>query len=42
MLFSFSHGCLVYLQLAQVNFTSSLYYVQGIWDGALAEGYEDE
>lgn len=42
MLFSFSDGGLVYFQLAQVSFTSSLYYVQGVWDGALAEGYKDE
>lgn len=42
MFFSSSYEGLVYLQLAQVNFISSLYYVQGIWDGALAEGYKDE
>lgn len=42
MLFSFSYEGLVYIQVAEVNFISSLYYVQGIWDGALAKGYKDE
>lgn len=42
MLFYFSYEGLEYLQLAQVNFINTLYYVQAIWDEALAEGYKDE
>lgn len=42
MLFSFSYKGLVYLQLAQVHFINSLYYVQGIWDEELAESFKDE
>ena len=38
MLFSCSYECTAYLQPSKVNFINNLHHVQGIWDGALAEG----